>query len=152
MSTLYKRATPQQHRILRAVEGAVRNAGHAHPEYKIDRRFARSAAKRAAGTLTAQWPEVLAAKPGSNGQPSDKPGRKELSDFGRHRPAHLVMRSGQGAVALVYGRAQLRKLHDEVSSHIRAAKRADNKERVAALVEVCRMIARRAVPLSEPGE
>ena len=53
---------------------------------------------------------------------------------------------------MVYGRAQLRKLHDEVSSHIRAAKRADNKERVAALVEVCRMIARRAVPLSEPGE
>lgn len=62
MATLWKRATPSQQRILRAVDGAVRNTAHAH-SLKIPGYFARSVAKRAAGTLTAQWPEVLAAIP-----------------------------------------------------------------------------------------
>jgi len=61
MATLYKRATPAQARILRIVEGAVKNAADAHPDLEVSTRFARSVAKRAAGTLTAQWPDVLAA-------------------------------------------------------------------------------------------
>ena len=35
MSTFVKRATPRQRRVYRIVEGAVRNAAHAHPEYRI---------------------------------------------------------------------------------------------------------------------
>jgi hypothetical protein len=49
-----------QRRMLRIIEGAVINAHHAHPESntKIEY-FARSVAKRAVGTLSAQV-EVLA--------------------------------------------------------------------------------------------
>lgn len=61
MTTLHKRATPSQHRMLRAIAGAVDNAAHAH-QLPIPDHFAHSVAKRATGTLTAQWPEVLAAK------------------------------------------------------------------------------------------
>jgi len=60
MATLWNRATPSQYRMLRAIAGAVRNAAHAH-QVSISRDFARSVAKRATGTLTAQWPDVLAA-------------------------------------------------------------------------------------------
>jgi len=47
--------------MLRAISGAVMNAAHAH-KLNMTKNFARSVAKRATGTLTAQWPEVLAAK------------------------------------------------------------------------------------------
>jgi hypothetical protein len=57
---LWNRATPSQYRMLRAIAGAVRNAAHAH-RLEIPKSFARSVAKRATGTLTAQWPDVLAA-------------------------------------------------------------------------------------------
>ena len=63
MTSLYNRATPSQKRILRIVEGAVKNAIDAHPGWNVPHNFARSVAKRAAGTLTAQWPDVLAARP-----------------------------------------------------------------------------------------
>lgn len=61
MATLWNRATPSQYRMLRAIAGAVRNAAHAH-KLEMPKSFARSVAKRATGTLTAQWPDVLAAK------------------------------------------------------------------------------------------
>lgn len=60
MASLWKRATPSQHRMLRAIAGAVRNTASAHSVALTDR-FARGVAKRAVGTLTAQWPDVLAA-------------------------------------------------------------------------------------------
>jgi hypothetical protein len=61
MSSLYKRATPLQRRMLRIVAGAVINAHHAHAIHDISiERFARSVAKRAVGTLSAQMLEVLA--------------------------------------------------------------------------------------------
>lgn len=62
MVTLYKRATPTQRQILRIIEGAIKNAGDAHPEIKqLTPRMVRSIAKRAAGTLSSQWAEVLTA-------------------------------------------------------------------------------------------
>lgn len=62
MATLYKRANPMQKRMLRIIEGAVKNALDAHPDYgSISReKFARSIAKRAVGTLSSQLGEVLA--------------------------------------------------------------------------------------------
>lgn len=62
MASLHKRANPSQRRMLRIVEGAVKNAAFYHPAHFVTDRFARSIAKRAVGTLSAQWPEVLAAK------------------------------------------------------------------------------------------
>jgi hypothetical protein len=67
MSSLYKRANGPQQRMLAIVSGAVLNALHAHPEAPVDRQFARSVAKRAVGTLSAQWPEVLAAQASPSG-------------------------------------------------------------------------------------
>lgn len=61
MVSLYKRSTPRQDVVLRMIEGACRNAAHAHPGAALDDRMARSIAKRAAGTLTSQWSSVLAA-------------------------------------------------------------------------------------------
>lgn len=60
MSTLSKRATPLQLQMLRIIEGAVINAHHAHPEPDITIEcFARSVAKRAVGTLSAQLADRL---------------------------------------------------------------------------------------------
>ena len=60
MVTLAKRATPSQARLLRIVEGSVLNTFDAKGVPR-DTWLARSIAKRAAGTLTAQMPEVLSA-------------------------------------------------------------------------------------------
>lgn len=62
MASLYKRATPTQVRILRIIEGAIRNTMHAHPELVVSERHARSIAKRAAGTLSSQLGDVLAKR------------------------------------------------------------------------------------------
>ncbi len=53
MASLYKRANDRQQRVLRIVEGAVKNAADHHPEFDYSPHLARSIAKRAAGTLTA---------------------------------------------------------------------------------------------------
>ena len=60
MATLWNRATPSQFRMLRAIAGAVLNTCD-HHKLPRDTYFARGVAKRAVGTLTAQWPDVLAA-------------------------------------------------------------------------------------------
>lgn len=91
MASLYKRATPAQARMLRIVAGAVMNAAHAHPEVIIPESFARSVAKRAAGTLTAQWPEVLAA----NCTLSESGGRQITNDLARG--ADLLKPSAKGS-------------------------------------------------------
>jgi hypothetical protein len=91
MVTLAKRATPSQHRILRIIEGAVLNASDAH-RLARDEQMARSIAKRATGTLTAQWPEVLAAntRPPKSGQAT---GSKCLAcERQRHSLTHRVRR------------------------------------------------------------
>jgi hypothetical protein len=46
--------------MLRAIAGAVENTSHAH-KLALPENFARGVAKRAVGTLTAQWPDVLAS-------------------------------------------------------------------------------------------
>lgn len=60
MTSLYRRATERERRVLRIVEGACRNAGHHHPELNITPRGARSIAKRVTGTLVPELGTVLA--------------------------------------------------------------------------------------------
>lgn len=62
MTTLSKRASPRQKRLLRIVEGAVKNTIDAHPDWRQiePERLARSIAKRAVGTLSSQLDDVLA--------------------------------------------------------------------------------------------
>lgn len=61
MTTLTKRATPSQAQLMRVIVGAAMNAFQAHPNAKLDRRLAKSIAKRTVGTISGQWPEALAA-------------------------------------------------------------------------------------------
>src|SRR4051794_38425435 len=97
MVTLSRRATPPQAMMLRIVEGAIKNASDAHGK-DFDPTFARSVAKRAVGTLSAEMPAVLAA------QPSEKIGAATKFAIGRRseRKAYLV----EPAVALSHQRAR----------------------------------------------
>ena len=136
MVTLARRATPSQRRILRAVEGAVKNTGDAHPEYQITPRMARSIAKRAAGTLTASWPDTLAARSAS----SD---RAAVSTLGHPSPlaSQIAMARGKGIVLSGSRRSPLHLLWKELSIKVGAAKRDGKTERAAALIEVLQRIA-----------
>ena len=146
MSSLYNRASPQQRRILRIVEGAVKNALDAHPDQMVRPNFARSVAKRAAGTLTAAWPEVLAAviepsdggadshrigTPGNGSQVSEgQDGTPALSR--RRRSAHAERRSAVAA---------LKALRWDIGVLTMVAKRAGYlDERTEALEDTLRLV------------
>lgn len=60
MSTLWKRASKNQMKLLRAVYGAVINEADAHGRIRNETQ-ARSISKRAVGTISALWPDVLVA-------------------------------------------------------------------------------------------
>lgn len=134
MVSLYKRATPSQRRILRVVEGAVLNEADAHGRER-DKFMARSIAKRAAGTLTAQWPDVLAAVSLS-------------SDNGGVVPAHCARQrrsdSGKGAArrsSQTSRRSPLSTLWRDIAKTLGQVKRSGEEQRYAALVDVLKMIA-----------
>lgn len=136
MTSLYRRATPSQARILRAVEGAVRNAAHAHPDRPLDKHMARSIAKRAAGTLSAQWAGVLAAKPSdSAGGHSPGPGPRPP------RPLRIVSGLGKGERRTLLRRSPLSFLQHRIGFLAGQARRSGLPDREAALVEVLRLIA-----------
>lgn len=133
MVSLYKRATPSQAAILRIVEGAIRNTQHAHPELEISPQHRRSISKRAAGTLTAQMPEVLAAS-----KPSESGGVKPVSSR-RCRSYQVAITTEWEASQQIRRRFPLRQLIKFLSQDLSAMKRTD-PARAAAFVEVLRMI------------
>lgn len=145
MTSLYNRATPRQAVLLRMIEGAARNAAHAHPGRVLDDRLARSIAKRAAGTLSAQWPAVLAA-PRARSEGGGKQatttvttgrGSAGTRSGGAVTPRHHG--SGREASVLVW-RLPLILLHKELSGACGAAKRAGDYARRDTLVGVLRII------------
>lgn len=136
MTSLYQRATPAQAMLLRMVEGAIRNAGHAHPEQAPGDKFARSAAKRAAGTISAQWPELLAACRPSDSADGDNSGLTPPSI------AQLGKRSKRGA-AQVASRTPSRTkwIKNRIGAMAGQARKAGNAERADALADALRVIA-----------
>ena len=128
MASLYRRATPSQQRILRIVEGAVKNASDAHPEVLISPRLKRSIAKRAAGTLTAQWPDVLAARASSERSRS----LRLIRDCSR-RPAEPI----EPASTRV-----MKGLHKEIIKRMRDLRIGEHHAIYAACQDVLRMIAK----------
>lgn len=149
MTTLYKRATPSQARILRAVAGAVKNAADAHPEYQLDEYMARSIAKRACGTITSQWGDLLAATHANGFRPSE-------------RAVLTCTRPAQGSAQVCkpnHARAQLDQSESRGPSHSKRrsplhmlirdlgmmagdARRAGQTERLAAIADMLRLIDR----------
>ena len=141
MVTLYKKATPSQKRILRAVEGAVKNAADGHPEWQFTPTIARSIAKRAAGTLSAQWPGVLAASlPLSerSGERHTYSSTGPVSDPGTRSRADLSEPNGRG-MSQRSRHPPLRFLRLWAGAMAKSA-RGRAPEREAAFVEVLRMI------------
>lgn len=132
MSTLYKRATPAQVVLLRAIAGAVRNAHHAHPHWQLDRSAPRSIAKRAVGTLSAMMPSVLA--PFGSSCCSDHVGH-----YGRGKSAVTLQTADRGRSQL-RGPSPLSTLHRDVGKLISAARKDGRNEAMESLVIVARLI------------
>lgn len=136
MATIYHRANPSQARIMRAVEGAVRNAAHSHPGWRFDHRFAKSVAKRAAGTLTAEWPDVLAAR-------LARRQAKRLSQLSQGTASgESVIRAPQRAPRRGFHlteAAPLKSLWRKLSRMAGASKH--EPARLAAIVEILRLVA-----------
>lgn len=122
-------------RVFNIVEGAVYNARDSHPNWPLDHRFVKSIAKRAAGTLTATWPEVLAAPT----KPSDQPG----AGYGIRVPgggiSDATTRSRRGRVTPVLARS-LKRLHVKVGVLAAQARYAGQSERYNALVDALRLV------------
>ncbi len=134
MATLYNRATASQRRVLRIVEGAVKNVADCHPELKLTPRVCRSIAKRAAGTLTAQWPDVLAAK-----RPSERADETPGASVGAPT-SHRSRGSERGRGQLYNPRPQLRFLWNRFAGEVALAKRTGRTERAEAFIDVLRAI------------
>lgn len=136
MTSLYNRATPAQHRVLRMIEGAVKNAGDAHPEWRLTSNMARSISKRAAGTLTAHWPEVLAA--------SVKPSER-IAGSGANTQSMIRLgfqaTGPKGDRRTLPRRSPLIRLWKRLAYEVGAAKRAENQLRAEILIEVLKMVA-----------
>ena len=139
MASLYKRATPSQARLLRIIEGSIRDAAHAHPEIELGPKLRRSIAKRAAGTISAQWPELLAG--------SAKVARQNEDGAQRHRPSSGLSKSSMasqgGGLSLVGPSPFIRKLIHFLAHDLRKLKEAGEivraEERIRALKEIHRL-------------
>ena len=123
-------------RIFRAVEGAVINTAHGHPRWKITDEMARSIAKRATGTLTAQWPDVSAART----QPSEANGSASMAVHWPPRRRYARTTKRRAATRPKARRGPLFKLWKLVSLEVGTAKRAGDEKRAAALIDVLRLI------------
>ena len=135
MATLYKRSTPMQRRMFRAIEGAVRNTAHCHPGMKLDTpNAARSIAKRAVGTLTASVLADRLSAPSICGDSHSSGGDRPWSS----PPSKETER---GALPGKPRRSPLKSLWESVSNLAGRARKAGELERAAALVEVLRLIA-----------
>jgi hypothetical protein len=134
MATLWNRATPPQYRMLRAIAGAVRNTAHAH-QLEMPKNFARSVAKRATGTLTAQWPDVLAAT-------SQRRQEGRVKDWYRAGPEALrpVKGHSKGDRLRLLRRSPIRSLWKRFAAGMWKVKREGTPEQYAAHVQVLKLL------------
>ena len=141
MPTLRKRATRSQMRMYRAIAGAVRNAAHAHG-VSLPFGFDESVAKRATGTLTSQWEEVLASRrlarrTGSHedGVVTGKPKSSGQVEHPSHPTSQRDRRSSNGGPSL-------RRLWKEITITMAKAKRLATPEEYLHRIWLLRIISR----------
>jgi hypothetical protein len=119
----------------------VLNTSDAHPgKYKIDARFARGVAKRAVGTLSAQWAGVLAVE-------ASRPSRAAAADLvigsragvtfalSGKRSAQFSSRKLGGASEGLRSLAPLKRAEKELARRISPARARGEIERANALIE-----------------
>lgn len=138
MVSLYVRANPRQRKIFRIVEGSVRNTLHAHPDYQLPESAARSIAKRAAGTLTASWPEVLAI-PLESSERSEGIGSVPS---GPDSVGPAAQRIRRGSPSRMRRPPLFAKLYRELSWRTGEARYKGHSERAETLIEILRLIDR----------
>lgn len=134
MATLWNRATPSQYRMLRAIAGAVRNTAHAH-QVEVPKSFARSVAKRATGTLTAQWPDVLAATAKRRQEGS----RARLTTR-EPRGSELLESTSKGDRLRLLRRSPIRKIWKLYADQMWKIKREGTAEQYAAHIRVLKLL------------
>lgn len=135
--------------VLRMVEGSVRDAAHCHGIVLTDR-FTRSIAKRAAGTLTAGWRDVLAAPMTPSARGSGLTLRRaepdEHSDLmGNVRSRRSLRRKGvgdQGGGVSSLRRSPYFRIKKQLGIRAGQAKRANQPELYETIVEALRAIAK----------
>lgn len=137
MSTLWKRASPREIRVLRIIAGAVLNANDAHPGAAVDKKFARSVAKRAVGTLSSQWGDTLAA-------PDQRPSLSERDRIAitLRRRAYLRKLCKRGPAKATSRWPPLAFSISKIAKEIGAARRAGQIERAQGMIECLRIIDR----------
>ncbi len=133
MATLWKRATPPQYRMLRAIAGAVRNTAHAKG-IALPHNFERGVAKRAVGTLTAQWPDVLAAK-----EDRRQTGGRDSFKTRQPRGHHVLNGVSEGDRHGLLRRSPIRALWKRFAAGMRQVKRGP-PEIYAAHVRILRLL------------
>lgn len=132
MASLWKTATPSQYRMLRIIAGAVKNTADAH-NCPVPENFARSVAKRATGTLMAQWPDVLAAKS------RQKADGREFPNSCR-RGSEPVEDRAKGGRPRIIRRPPIRALWGKFASRMREIKINGTQEELEAHVKVLRLL------------
>ena len=135
MTTLWKRATPSQYRMLRAIAGAVMNAAHAH-QIEMPTNFARSVAKRATGTLTAQWAEVLAAK----SQPRRQEGQRANGFTRCPRWDNTVGGLSEGGRLRLLRRSPIRQAWKQFAMGMSDIKHNGGPEQLAMHIKILRLL------------
>lgn len=135
MTSLYKRASPRQAKLLRMIEGACRNAAHAHPGRPLDDRLARGIAKRAAGTITSQWRDVLATPRAWSEDDAEQGSIRHV-----RRAAKTVRSQARGAPQTEW-RTPFRHIHRVIGNGVREARKTGRTERAEALIDVLRLLA-----------
>lgn len=129
-----------QNMIYRAVAGAVRNARHGHRDWPLNDTHARSIAKRATGTLLAQFREHVGGD-----LPSEA---AESLDIKSRRAARSLASSCRrgGGVAPVIRRLpyshRLKVLRNTLGAMVKEAKLAEQPIRVEALIDALRLVAK----------
>jgi hypothetical protein len=124
-----------QHTVVyNVVAGAVRNVLHGHPDWVVPKSFARSVAKRAAGTLAGMSPGVALAAARRSGQ------RVRVRKFASGLPL-ADCGSAKGAAHVSMMDARLLKLcQAAIERRIAAAKKAGDHARYIALCAAARAL------------
>lgn len=142
MTSIYRRATPSQVRMFRAIEGAGKNVSDAHPNWRYDPTMIRSLAKRATGTLTSQWEDVLAARDArrQTREPSDL--IRGDSRCGNSPAYQLAALPGRSLITRSVRLYLNKRIRLKIGRMAREAKLSGNTVRHATIVDVLRELAK----------
>jgi hypothetical protein len=111
------------------------NTAHAH-HFEVPKNFARSVAKRATGTLTAQWPDVLAATANRR-----QNGARDGTQSRGPRGSELVEGYSKGGRLRLLRRSPIRAIWKHLAAGMWKIKHEGTPEQYATHVRVLKLLA-----------